>query len=180
MPRKADYVFGNKFILPKGRVVHPYLVEPNNDPTYGKGKFMLRVVCAKDFDYSKLDADIDRIIETHWEGAKTRKDLKLPYNDGDGKGKEMYAGSYYFNPKSGQAPDVYDRKGNRISADEIYAGCWARVCVTPYTYPTGSPPGVALRISSIMFWADDEPLSSADTTQDFASVLEDGEDLEDY
>ena len=70
-------------------------------------------------------------------GGKVPTNLKLPLRDGDidRPDDEAYAGCYFFNANSRQAPQVVDSKVQPIlDQSEVYSGCYGKISVTFYGY----------------------------------------------
>lgn len=66
-------------------------------------------------------------------GGKVPANLKLPLRDGDidRPDDEAYAGCYFFNANSRQAPQVVDAKVQPIlDQNEVYSGCYGKISVT--------------------------------------------------
>lgn len=69
-------------------------------------------------------------------GGKVPPNLKLPLRDGDidRPDDEAYAGCYFLNANSRQAPQVVDRHVQPIlDQSEVYSGCYGQISVTFYT-----------------------------------------------
>ena len=70
--------------------------------------------------------------KSKWE-VKIPANLKLPLRDGDldRPEDEAYAGAYFINANSKQAPQVVDRNVQPIlDQSELYSGCYIRASVT--------------------------------------------------
>lgn len=96
-------------------------------------------------------------------GGKIPANLKKPLRDGDEDRPEdeAYAGSYFLNANSRQAPQVVDRQVQPIlDQSEVYSGCYGRVSITFYPYNSNGNKGVAAGLGNIQKLKDGEPLGS--------------------
>ena len=94
-------------------------------------------------------------------GGKTPANLKLPLRDGDIErpDDEAYAGCYFLNANSRQAPQVVDRKVQPIlDQSEVYSGCYGQISVTFYGFNTNGNRGIAAGLGNIQKLRDGEPL----------------------
>ena len=94
-------------------------------------------------------------------GGKIPPNLKLPLRDGDIErpDDEAYAGSYFLNANSRQAPQVVDRKVQPIlDQSEVYSGCYGQISVTFYGFNTNGNRGIAAGLGNIQKLRDGEPL----------------------
>ena len=137
---------GNKIYTPKFRVSFPNVFEPRvmgEDPN-GKKKYSLTMLFAmaeikKDPAQMKLWEEMKKALmaaaREEW-GDKIPKDLKSPFRDG--KEKEQYdgygEGIIFASASSTSRPGLVDRNNARIiSAEDFYAGCYARATVNAFT-----------------------------------------------
>jgi hypothetical protein len=70
-------------------------------------------------------------------GGKIPPNLKTPLRDGDidRPDDEAYAGCYFLNANSRQAPQVVDANVQPIlDQSEVYSGCYGKISVTFYGY----------------------------------------------
>ena len=85
-------------------------------------------------------------------GGKVPANLKLPLRDGDidRPDDEAYAGCYFFNANSRQAPQVVDSKVQPIlDQSEVYSGCYGKISVTFYGYNSNGNRGIAAGLGNI-------------------------------
>ena len=112
-------------------------------------------------------------------GGKIPPNLKLPLRDGDIErpDDEAYADSWFLNANSRQAPEVVDRKVQRIlDQSEVYSGCYGQISVTFYGFNTNGNRGIACGLNNLQKIRDGEPLGSrASAESDFGN--EDDEDF---
>ena len=113
-------------------------------------------------------------------GGKVPANLKLPLRDGDidRPDDEAYAGCYFFNANSRQAPQVVDAKVQPIlDQSEVYSGCYGRVSVTFYAYNSNGNKGVAAGLGNVQKLKDGEPLGSRVNAKDEFDAVEAEDDF---
>ena len=112
-------------------------------------------------------------------GGKVPANLKLPLRDGDidRPDDEAYAGCYFFNANSRQAPQVVDAKVQPIlDQSEVYSGCYGKISVTFYGYNSNGNRGIAAGLGNIQKLRDGESLGGrSNAADDFQT--EDDEDF---
>ena len=112
-------------------------------------------------------------------GGKVPANLKLPLRDGDidRPDDEAYAGCYFFNANSRQAPQVVDSKVQPIlDQSEVYSGCYGKISVTFYGYNSNGNRGIAAGLGNIQKLKDGESLSGRTSAADDFQT-EDDEDF---
>ncbi len=175
-----------KVTTPKFRVSFPAVFEPKS---YKGGKALYSIVMLFD---KKLVAegklkDLQNLIKAtamaKWgEVPPEVLDMKeefCPFNNGDLKTYDGYAGTYHARAASMYEPAVVDT-GNAnkgiapqaiLDAKEIYAGCYARASVTAFAWE-GKKRGVSFGLQNIQKLADGEPFSGrGDPTADFDPIV---------
>jgi hypothetical protein len=113
-----------------------------------------------------------------WSG-KVPANLKLPLRDGDidRPDDEAYAGCYFFNANSRQAPQVVDSKVQPIlDQSEVYSGCYGKISVTFYGYNSNGNRGIAAGLGNIQKLKDGESLGGRTSAVDDFQT-EDDEDF---
>lgn len=112
-------------------------------------------------------------------GGKVPGNLHLPLRDGDidRPDDEAYAGCYFFNANSRQAPQVVDAKVQPIlDQSEVYSGCYGKISVTFYGYNANGNRGIAAGLGNIQKLRDGESLGGrSNAADDFQA--EDDEDF---
>lgn len=107
-------------------------------------------------------------------GGKVPPNLKLPLRDGDidRPEDEAYAGCYFLNANSRQAPQVVDSRVEAImDQSEVYSGCYGKISVTFYGYNTNGNRGIAAGLGNIQKLRDGESLGGrAKASEEFDSV----------
>ena len=112
-------------------------------------------------------------------GGKVPPNLKLPLRDGDidRPDDEAYAGCYFFNANSRQAPQVVDSKVQPIlDQSEVYSGCYGKISVTFYGYNSNGNRGIAAGLGNIQKLKDGESLGGRTSAADDFQT-EDDEDF---
>ena len=109
-------------------------------------------------------------------GGKIPPNLKTPLRDGDLErpDDEAYAGSFFFNANSRQAPQIVDAKVQPIlDQSEVYSGCYGRISVTFYGFNSAGNRGVAAGLGNIQKLRDGEPLGGRTKASDDFGTVED-------
>lgn len=112
-------------------------------------------------------------------GGKVPANLKLPLRDGDidRPDDEAYAGCYFFNANSRQAPQVVDSRVQPIlDQSEVYSGCYGKISVTFYGYNSNGNRGIAAGLGNIQKLKDGESLGGRTSAADDFQT-EDDEDF---
>ena len=102
-------------------------------------------------------------------GGKVPPNLKMPLRDGDidRPDDEAYAGCYFFNANSRQAPQVVDAKVQKIiDQSEVYSGCYGKISVTFYGYNSNGNRGIAAGLGNIQKLKDGESLGGRSNAED--------------
>lgn len=102
--------------------------------------------------------------------------LKTPLRDGDAErpDDEAYAGSYFINANSTNAPGVVDASTKPITDPEkIYSGVYGRASISFYAYNSNGNKGIACGLNNLQFLRDGEPLGGkASASSDFGSDID--------
>lgn len=109
-------------------------------------------------------------------GGKVPANLKLPLRDGDidRPDDEAYAGCYFVNANSRQAPQVVDAKVQPIlDQNEVYSGCYGKISVTFYGYNSNGNRGIAAGLGNIQKLKDGESLGGRSNAADDFQTEED-------
>ena len=156
-------------------------------------KYSVSCLVSKD-DKATL-SKINKAIEAAKEDGKTRKwsgklpaSLKLPLHDGDvdRPDDEAYAGMMYFTANSKDAPQIVDRRKQKIDDPMmVYSGCYCNVSVNFYAFLAGGNKGIAAGLGNIQFVKDGEQLAGrTSAASDFDELDDDGvfgdDDLPDF
>lgn len=109
-------------------------------------------------------------------GGKIPANLKMPLRDGDIErpDDEAYAGCYFFNANSRQAPEVVDSHVQPIlNQADVYSGCYGRISVTFYGFNSNGNRGIAAGLGNIQKLRDGEPLGGKTRASDDFEIEED-------
>lgn len=112
-------------------------------------------------------------------GGKIPANLKLPLRDGDEERPEQpeYAGMYFLNATSKQAPGIVDKQMNEIiDSTEVYSGCYGRASINFYPFNQAGNKGVACGLNNIQKLADGDYLGGRSRAEDDFDAVEDDED----
>lgn len=102
-------------------------------------------------------------------GGKIPPNLKTPLRDGDIDRPDdvAYAGCYFLNANSRQAPQVVDANVQPIlDQSEVYSGCYGKISVTFYGYNSNGNRGIAAGLGNIQKLKDGESLGGRTTAAD--------------
>ena len=130
---------------------------------------------------------LHRSIEAAKEAAKSKKwggkippNLKQPLRDGDIErpDDEAYAGHYYFNATSKDAPQIVDRQVQPIlDPMECGSGDYCNVSVNFYGFAASGNKGIAAGLQNIQLVRHGERLSGKPTATSDFEALEGDEEL---
>jgi len=118
-------------------------------------------------------------------GGKIPANIKVPLRDGDidRPDDESYAGHYFINANSKDAPQVVDRSVQPIlDPMDVYSGCICNVSINFYPFNANGNRGVAAGLGNIQKVADGERLAGkATASSDFDAIDdEEDDDMPDY
>lgn len=139
------------------RLSYLHVWEPTSMQDGGPKKYSAALLIPKsDKDtVKKINAAIEAAITAgipKW-GGKRPPVLKLPLRDGDLEkpGDEIYAGHYWINASSAQAPGILDKdKNEMINKALLYSGAYAKVDINFYPFNTNGNRGVACGLNNIL------------------------------
>lgn len=98
--------------------------------------------------------------------------LKTPLRDGDAERPDdpVYAGCYFINANSPEAPGIVDANRQPIlERSEIYSGVYGRASITFYAYNANGNKGIACALNNLQKIKDGEHLGGkASAESDFA------------
>lgn len=149
-------------------------------------KYSVSLLIPKD-DKATL-TKIHKAIEAAKEAAKTKKwngkipaNLKLPMHDGDidRPDDENYAGHFFFNAISKDAPQIVDRKVQPIlDPMECGSGDYCNVSVNFYGFAASGNKGIAAGLQNIQLVRHGERLAGKPTAASDFETIEGEEDAE--
>jgi hypothetical protein len=172
----------NKVITPEVRVSYPALHEPRVGPNGGEPKYGAALVFPHGADLSALKKSAGDALQERW-GAKAMEmvqkgQLKWPFRDGSQK---YGPGTTFINVTSKQPPGIVDRfagpdgKPRPITdPSEVYAGCYARASVRPFTYDVNGSKGVSFGLNNLQKLREGERLDGRMNAADEFDATESG------
>lgn len=176
---------GNKIYTPKFRVSFPNVFEaramgedPNSKKKYSLTMLFNMAEIKKDPAQLKLWNDMRAALQVaareEW-GDKIPAGLKSPFRDG--KEKEQYdgygEGIIFASATSMTRPGLVDRNNARIiSAEDFYAGCYARATVNAFAWKFMGKVGLSLGLQNIQKLEDGEPFGGKSKPEDDFDALE--------
>lgn len=185
---KAILKNDTKVITGKVRLSYCNLFEPRSI-NGGDPKYSVSIIIPKD-DTQQIEV-IKQAIKNamdrdkHKWGGKVPANLKLPLRDGDDErpDDDAYANSYFINANSSQPPTVVGTeidkatgKAIRLTEEEVYSGCYARVSINFYGFNVSGNKGIACGLGNVQKIEDGERLgggSSAEEDFEFYEVSQD-------
>ena len=172
----------NQCATPRFRMGFPKLMTPEND-LQGRSMYSVTALIPKDADLTVVKAACKAAIVAKWgeDEAKWPKDLKLPFGDGNTKGKVGADG--VFKPYNGYAdtivlnlkrkaeqgpPTVVGPNPHNVITDpnEVYAGRWAKAYISFYAYDKAGNRGVGVGLNHIQLLEHDEMLGGVPQAAD--------------
>lgn len=163
-----------KVLTPKFRVSFPAVFVPRSPMDGAEPKYSVVMLFPKDADLSKLKKIAKDAVTEKW-GDKVPKNLRNPFRDGNEKELEGYEGMIFVTASSKMKPGIVN--ANRepiISADDFYAGCYARATVNAYAYDKNGNAGVAFGLKNIQKLEEGEPFSGRTKPEDDFDAVGDG------
>ena len=188
MTVKAILKGDTKVVTGKVRLSYANIFEPRSI-NGSEPKYSVSLIIPKD-DTQQIEV-IRQAIENakerdkHKWGGKIPANLKLPLRDGDLErpDDEAYANSYFINANSTKPPavvglhkDAATGKAIRLTEEEVYSGCYARVSINFYGFNAAGNKGIACGLGNVQKIEDGERLgggSSAEEDFDFEEVEDD-------
>jgi hypothetical protein len=156
---KHTSIFGERIIMPKGRICHPQLFEPGTK--YNEGKYSCTIIYDKD-DVESLNGlkllkkECLKVAAAAFPD-KEIKDIPLPFRTDNDEEREEYEGKVRITAKSAHRPDVVGpNPKEKLGPADIYGGCYVRVSVTPHSWVYLGKFGVSLYLGNVQKVADGE------------------------
>ena len=115
-------------------------------------------------------------------GGKTVPPLEIiknPLRDGDIERPDdpEYAGCWFLNANSAQAPGLVDRACNRIlDPEEIYSGCYGRASVSFYAFNSNGNRGIACGLNNLQKLRDGDRLGGRKSPEEEFAAFRSRED----
>jgi hypothetical protein len=174
-------------VLRNVRLSYPDLFEPvpNQDGT--KEEYGASLILDPDdpttqeLEDALYQAGVDKWGQKAFDKFLTQASFKRGLRNADDEGKDdpAYEGKMFINVHSTRKPQVVDRKMMPITdPDEVYAGCYVNVSVSPFAYDVDKSKGLSARLGNVQFVRDGERLGGGTTAEDDFTALDDDEDEE--
>jgi len=166
----ADNIFGSTVVTPKGQFFFYDVDTPNTAEKHPKNKFPsdrydVTMGCPKDADFSKMKAECEKVAK---EAFKTVEGIDMPFANGDEKGMSSMKGMIIIRGKCSKRPGLIDGDKQRITEEEVQAGMWGRISLTPMSYMSGKTKGVTFILKNVQALTalEYENLGGASTPED--------------
>lgn len=169
MAKSIPVLLNKEKVTLRGRFIYSSPFEPIEDDFYNHEYSACILI-------DKKDTQCLEVIQGALQRLGT-ENLSLKDMDLDEKRKDnpVFAGKYLLRSKSKNQPDVIDLKGNHLTSDEFYNGCYGYVTVVLTSYSYMNEVGVTAYLNNIMKVADGEPLGISNAVNDFKSFLQEYE-----
>lgn len=162
-----------KIVTGKVRFSYPHLFQPRASAEGADLKYSLCILIPKTDKetQAKMKSAINAATVAGlplW-GGKTPATLKLPVRDGDTERADdpAYAGHWFLNCSSKQAPGVLDANKQQIlDRTEIYAGCYGRVSINFFPYSQAGNKGIGVGLHNVQKLAEGEALGGRAKAED--------------
>lgn len=164
---------GTKVITGKVRGSYVNVFRPRLNDLSGEHEYSMTVLVPKKdkATIAALRDARDTAIAKKW-GDKPPKGLRDPLRDGDSPDEEKssdpaYAGHYFFNTKSKDAPGIIDTDRMELTnAGDFVSGDYCRVSLNAYAYDQKGNKGSAFGLNNIQVLGRGEPLSARARAED--------------
>lgn len=175
---KQENVFGQKTVTPKGKLFFfdidsPNTVEKHPKNQYPSDKFDVTLGFPKTTDLTKLSKACAAVAK---EAFGTVENVDLPFANGDEKSLDSMKGHTVIRAKSSKRPGLVSAAKERLVEDELDAGMWARMSVTPMSYTSGRSKGVTLILKNVQAFTELEYTSlggGGSAEDDFSDDMDD-------
>lgn len=170
-PEKSPRMFTCPVRLAFSTIAEPKMTnksDKNGQPFY---KSSVCAIVPAAADLSILKAEIARVGKLRFGDRFAKPEIIKPLKPQQPKADKYQgfaADGYYFDASTRLDVDVRDTRGVKISGERIYSGCWARLVIGCWTYPTpgakpipGGKSGVGINLFAVQFLADDEKFSGS-------------------
>lgn len=156
MAKAQDNIFGAETNSPKGVLFFFDLDTPNTQVKHPKNqypsdKFDVTIGFPKTADLSKMKAACDKVA---MEAFKTTDGIDMPFSNGDDKSMSSMKGYIVARAKSSKRPGLLDGNNARTTENEVKAGMWGKIQVTPMSYISGKTKGVTFVLKNVKVFTD--------------------------
>jgi hypothetical protein len=121
-------------VTPAGTAAYAWLSKPDEGQQYSDGKYKVTLVLDADTDLSDLEAKCRQLAEEAFPGVD-ESDIRMPFVDGDTKGKEEFEGKILITMKTKFAPKQVDSKKRPLPESvSVFSGDLIKVAaaIVPY------------------------------------------------
>lgn len=168
-----------KVITPKFRLSFPELFEPKAFEDQA-AKYSIQMLFDKKTDLAPLKNAVKIAVREKW-GENPPKGMVLPFKDGNEKDLEGYEDKIVVGAASKFKPQVVDQKLEAIlTADDIYAGCFARAAINAYAWEYKNAKGqvmkrgVSFNLESVQKLAEGERFVKRPDASELFDEVDDG------
>lgn len=171
-------VITGKVRLSYAHLFKPVAVDDSQEPKYS---VCLLIPKSDKQTLKKIKAAVEAAKQagtSKW-GGKIPNNLKMPLRDGDEErsDQEAYAGHYFLNANSKQAPGIVDKSLQPImDSNEVYSGCYARASINFFAYNTAGNKGIACGLNNIQKLEDGDYLGGRSRAEDDFDALDDDDE----
>ena len=161
---------------PAVRVSYPTLFNPRAFQAGSEPKYSITLMIDKKNEeqmkfLKQLHTDMQEALIEAWPDESKRPrvsligDTRSPIKDGDktvnnngiplAEKNPEYEGHFIIRASTASRPVVVDRnKSEILDANEIYGGCFCKVCLNAYTYAMSANSGVTFGLNGVQKWSD--------------------------
>lgn len=169
MAKTQPVLLNKEKVTLRGRFIYSSPFEPVEDDYYSNEYSACILIDKKDTQCLNV---IQGALEKLGTDAIKLKDMDI---DEKRKDNPVFAGKYLLRTKSKNQPDIIDLKGNHLTPDEFYNGCYGYLTCVLTSYSFMGEVGVTAYLNNIMKVADGEPLGISTAIADFQSFLQEYE-----
>lgn len=159
--QKIDRV---RVVTPIGRLLFPYLAEPDQGRQYSDGKYKVDILFPKETwkeEGAELREQVLAVARAYYGKPVKFADFKHPFKDGDTKQQDYFKGHVYMTAKSQFEPTVVGANKAKFDKERIMkikGGDYARLVVAIYPYDQ-SGGGVTCGLDIVQFSHEGEAVS---------------------
>jgi len=145
---------------PEFRLAFPSVFEPNKYG--GKEKFLITMLFPKEQDLTPLKQLLANCAKEAWGEDRSKwPALQSPFNDGDTKEWDGFAGHVFVKASSEYPPGVVDaRREDVINKTDVYGGCYARAQVNVFAWEFGGKHGLSFGLQNLQKLRDGDPFGN--------------------
>jgi hypothetical protein len=175
-----------RVLTPKGVLSYPHLLEPQVAPGADEAKFSTAFVFPEGTDLKEMKAAAFEVAKARFGGnvksliqkGKVRWPFRDDEDDVADKGYGQYGACTFVNASTKKKPGVVDAALNKVTdPEQIYAGRFARLTLTCYSYDVSGNKGVTFGLNNVQLLEHGDRIDgSVDAADDFDVVEEAIED----